>query len=478
MDERTALAVTAVRAVETADRARAVWTDDDRAWASRAAAQVVGAEAGPAAFIARRALLAFERLRERRNAVCQFASGWRWRPWVGVALVALAFACGVATDWIGGAQRINIVYSPVLPLVLWNVAIYIVLAAGFVVRYGEVGPTGPLRRGVAWLAGTVRTARVSKSAADDPSARAVAAFAADWTARATPLYAARAARVLHFAAAALAAGVIASMYARGLALEYRASWESTFLDASMVRTLVAALYATGAAVTRITIPDVAQIAAIRAPGSENAAQWLHLMSATLLFVVIVPRLALAAAMGVIERHRAARLIDDVGESYFQRVLRGFHQGPVTVHAAPYSFAVSPEALATLNSLLAPSLGGNVTLRAAPPVAYGDEDAPLAIPDDTAPLVALFNGIATPEREAHGRWLAALAARRGARVVVVDESAFNARWPDDARRRDDRRRLWRDFAADERLDPVFVDLAHPDVEAAAAAFDRVFDAPPP
>ena len=40
MDEARALDVVAVRAVEAADSARALWSDDERAWASRAAAEV------------------------------------------------------------------------------------------------------------------------------------------------------------------------------------------------------------------------------------------------------------------------------------------------------------------------------------------------------------------------------------------------------------------------------------------------------
>lgn len=98
MDETSALAVTAVRAVETADRAGAAWTDDDRAWASRAAAEVVGADAPPADFVARRARLALERMATRGHPVARLAGAWRWRPWVGGALAVAAFVAGAASD--------------------------------------------------------------------------------------------------------------------------------------------------------------------------------------------------------------------------------------------------------------------------------------------------------------------------------------------------------------------------------------------
>ena len=79
MNERTAIAVAAVRAVETTDRAHAVWTDADRAWASRAAAEVVGESAEPHAFVGRRALLALERLASRKHRAARLARAWQWR---------------------------------------------------------------------------------------------------------------------------------------------------------------------------------------------------------------------------------------------------------------------------------------------------------------------------------------------------------------------------------------------------------------
>ena len=60
-----------------------------------------------------------------------------------------AFIAGAATNAIGSAQRINVLYSPVAPLVLWNLVVYALLAAGYVVRYGDASEPGPLRRFVA-----------------------------------------------------------------------------------------------------------------------------------------------------------------------------------------------------------------------------------------------------------------------------------------------------------------------------------------
>ncbi|MEZ5565428.1 MAG: hypothetical protein R3F24_07865 [Gammaproteobacteria bacterium] len=61
MNETAALDVLAVRALESADVERRVWTDSDREWASRAAAEIVGDRAEAETFLARRARLVMEK---------------------------------------------------------------------------------------------------------------------------------------------------------------------------------------------------------------------------------------------------------------------------------------------------------------------------------------------------------------------------------------------------------------------------------
>ncbi len=478
MNERSAMEVAAVRALEEADRARTTWTDEDRAWASRAAAQVVGERAAPEAFIARRASLALERLSTRSRALPSMIQAWRWRPWVGVALVALAFIAGVVVDRIDGTQRINVLAPPVLLLVLWNLGVYAALGAGYVLRYGDASPMGPLRSAVVRLAANRRPAPAPREADADPMPQAMAAWASDWIDQSAPLYAKRAARVLHLAAAALAIGVIVGLYWRGIAVEYRATWESTFLDAPFVRQLLAIFYAPGVWLTGNAIPDVAAIAAIRAPGSTNAAPWLHWMAATLMLVVVAPRLLLALLAGLVERHRAARLPIALGEAYFLRLLRGLHDGPVPVRVVPYSFTPDTAAASTLAAILGRAVGGNAQVIMAPAVAYGaDESAALATATEWQ--VLLFNLAATPEEETHGAFLAAIAASTRAGespLAVIDESGLRVRLGDDAARLEARRTLWRRLCDDHHCGVLFVDLAAPDFAAAERALDATLTTP--
>lgn len=481
MNEHDALIVTAVRSVESADRSRTLWSDADRAWASRAAAEVVGENASPDLFLARRATLAFERLRARYAPLRNVVDGVRWRTWIGLAIVVIAFVIGVAVDRIGTSQRINLLAPPVLALLAWNVAIYIVLALQTMLYAAHASrvSTGPWRRFLVTLAG--RLHRLPRHDAASPLGAAIATFASNWATCATPLYYARAARILHVAAALLALGVLAGLYLRGLASEYRATWESTFLDASTVQWLLSWLLWPGSIVTGIPVPSVQDLEAIRssdAPASANAARWLHLLAATVAIVVIIPRLVLAAFAFALEHYRATRMPVSPDAPYFQRVLRGFRGGPLRVSVYPYSYRAAPASLAGLQSLVSRIFGGSASLVVHSPVAYGEEDEMRAPSKDAiGPTIALFSLAATPETEAHGALVANLQAIAAGHAVValVDEAPFREKSGEDSRRLDERRASWRETLASCSLEPIFTDLRKPDLAALEAEFESRLDA---
>jgi len=481
MNEHDALIVTAVRAVETADRSRTLWSDADRAWASRAAAEVVGEAGRPEQFLARRAHFAFERMGTRYAPLRRAVGALRWRRWIGPALALAALAIGFAIDRIGAGRRIDLLAPPVLALIAWNLAVYAALVVSPLVRFARADDTtaGPLRRAVVRAAAHVQ--RVSRRGASHPLADAVAAFTTDWSQRAASLYSARAARILHIAAAMLALGLIAGLYVRGLAVEYRATWESTFLDAATVQRLLAFALWPASTLTGIPVPSVAELEAMRtsgAPASANAARWLHLLAATVAIVVVLPRLALAAWNGLFARYRATHFAFKLDEPYFQRVLRGFHGGPLRVSVVPYSYRVPPASLTGVQSLVSRVFGGSASLVVSSPVAYGDEEhAPLASGEVSGPVIALFNLAATAEREAHGEFVEQLRARAGRHpvIVIVDEGPYRERSGEDAARLDERRRSWRELFAERNVEPLFADLRRPDLAGIEAAIEARLDA---
>ena len=469
MDERSARDVVLARAIETSDGAREIWSDADRAWATRASGEIVGEQAHDDAFIARRAELMLDRLAERHpriRALSRFPSA---RGWIGPVTAIVAFVIGALGVDISPTQRINLLAPPVLALLAWNLAVYLaLLAAAMMPRRGSVAP-GPVRRAVVACFRVV-SQPIRKSVAPRPLVVAMRRFATEWPALALPLWQRRAASLLHVGAAALAVGAIAGLYVRGIALEYRATWQSTFLDANAVARLLDVVLAPGAWLTGIPMPDAAHLATIGgdSPG-ENAAPWIHLYAATLLLVVIVPRLLLAAVAWIGERRLVQRFPIALGHAYYQRLLHAWREGTAEVIALPYSFDVSVKGRDGLAKLMARVFDAGVDVEWRATTAYGD-DAAIDLPGAPAGVVALFNLTATPEPENHGAFVDAIRARIAPHVpliAIVDTTDFVDRFAANPRRIAEREAAWRQMLEPHHAEPLFVRLTDPDLREAGA-----------
>jgi hypothetical protein len=481
VNEAAARNVLLVRAFETGEVSPKVWSEDDRAWASRAAAEVVGAGAPRDAFLARRAALAVERLGSRYRSIPRALRAVEWRPWVGWAVIAAAFALGLAADAIGPGKRINVLAFPHIGLLAWNIVVYVLIAvrAGQGLARDAARQLGPLGRIVATTGHAVAGERTL--ALRDPTVTSqLAVFARDWAQASARLVAARIARVLHVAAASFAVGAVAGLYMRGLVLEYRAGWESTFLGAEQAHALLAFVLGPASALTGIEVPDAQHLAALREGAGENAAPWIHLYAATVALVVLCPRALLALGAWFREHRLASRLPVRLDDAYFQRLLRGYREEVAHVRIVPYGYTPSPRATLALGELVGRVLGPQRSLEVVNSVPFGGEDA---IPDEVAaaPLalaVALFAMTATPEPEHHGAFVRAVAARLppgAVLAVIVDESGFAERFADDPQRRKERRNAWRQMLATRSVEPVFVELEAADLDRAerelAQALDR-------
>ncbi|MFI4888590.1 MAG: DUF2868 domain-containing protein, partial [Burkholderiales bacterium] len=108
MNEHTARDVVLVRAIETADGAREIWSDSDRVWAGRAAAEIVGEAAPDATFLGHRAALVLARLTERFPRVHALSRTPSARGWIAPVAGIGAFVIGAAGVDIGPAHRINL----------------------------------------------------------------------------------------------------------------------------------------------------------------------------------------------------------------------------------------------------------------------------------------------------------------------------------------------------------------------------------
>ena len=291
MTENEARQVLLLQAVETAT-ASPTWTHEDRSWATRQAVATLGEGAAPERFVVARAVLALQRMLPRDAAARRWLDRRGWHPaWVLLAAVLGAIA-GLVADQLGAPQRVNLLAPAVWAVVGWNLLVYVTLLLPL--------PALGLRSALARL-----------GLRGDESAGAL------WASHAAPLMRDRAALVLHTAAAALALGLVAGLYLRGLVLDYRAGWQSTFADGAAVQQALDLLLGPARWLTGIAVPDVAPLRLT--PGGDaaaTAAPWIHLYAATLGLFVLLPRCVLATLAGWRAQRRSRHFPVPLDTPYF------------------------------------------------------------------------------------------------------------------------------------------------------------------
>jgi hypothetical protein len=443
MDEAAARTVVLVQAFDAADSP--LWTREDAAWATQLTAQTLPADAPPERVLAVRAGHALQRLQPRDRDVQRWLARplWRWR-WVALAAL-LGLVGGLGVDLLGRNQIVDVLAPSAWALVAWNVAVYALLGVAPRAWAGR-----PSRESAAGL----RLALLrwwQRTSGSGPLRLA----SRRWAELSAPLTLTRIAALLHVAAAALAIGLLGSMYLRGLVLDYRAGWQSTFLDAADVHRLLSPLLAPASAVTGIAVPDAAAIAAMRLtapaqPAAAPAAPWIHLYAATLAMAVVLPRLVLALVAFVQAALRRRRFELPLTDAATLREVQGFRRQRSTVQLCPYAQAPSAPAALGLRALLAREFGADVLLQVKDTTPVGDEEAAVRAlaADGVTSRVVLVDLAATPEDDHHGRFVRALqaAAPQLPLLVLVDESAYRRRFAAMPERLDERRAAWRRWAA--------------------------------
>lgn len=488
MNEAAARDVLLLRALESEDADGALLSAADRSHASRAAAELTRwnaddtrAAASAGSFLAQRARLLLDKLGQRQPVVGRAARALAWRPWIDVLLPLVAFVCGMAFERIGAGRSINLLAFPLLVLVAWNLLVYLLVGIGWLRRLAAGPRSGP----PTGLRGMLQRLALRALPRGGPLANALARFGAEWLTLSAPLNAARAARVLHLAAALFAAGVLAGLYLRGLVLDYRAVWESTFLDAPTVHRLLQAVLGPAAQWLGQPFPTVDEIALLRSPPAtgESAARWIHWYALAIGAVVVLPRLLLALAAGLRTLWFERRFPLDLSAPYFRRLTAGFARGgPTRLRVLPYSYTLDEAQIDALRQIARRLYGDDAELLLRPSLAYGDEaQAAAGLRTDDAQValtLALFNLAATPEDESHGRMLEALqAAQVGPHALLVDEGPYLHRLGAQAgaeARLQERRAAWQAFAAARGWPLARVDLGAPDFAAVERALAAMQD----
>jgi len=241
-----------------------------------------------------------------------------WHRWLKIGLPLGAVALGVLTDVVANPHRVDLVSLPLLAIVAWNLLMYAALLLGWVVwgrRRPQVAAQAQRRRVeslMRWRGGGARA-----------GAQAAAFFHLRWQRATQALAVLRAKQVLHLAAAGWAVGVALSLLARGLVVEYRVGWESTFLEAGQVHAILSLVRLPALLLfpfEPFSVPEVASLQFSRGGGAAGGARWVLMYVALLAVVVVVPRLVLAAWAHWRERVAARHVPIDVQDPYYRRVL--------------------------------------------------------------------------------------------------------------------------------------------------------------
>lgn len=398
----------------------------------------------------------------------------------GLVLLA-ALGLGLALSLLDSRMRIEILAFPLLGVVLWNLVVYAVLAVSSL-RRGPVPSAGSTSLPPGWSLWPARwtrqrAAKLIKQSSfyHRPLSAALRRFSDEWWPIAQPLLVWQGKRLFHFGAAAVALGLVAGFYLRGIALEYRAGWESTFLGATGVRALLGLIYAPAAALTGIELPaDDTAVVSLHwrnGQGGGPAAPWIHLMAATAILYVVVPRLLLALAATLRLTRASQQLAAPESLLPYARRTLGASDAALPAQTARLTcFAYQPAAASEqgVQRVLRAAYGADTRIEFAPGVAYGDEDR-FSMPASGAASdleILLFSLAATPEVENHGailrqardRWSRSRAGSRW--LVLVDETPYLAHFGGDsslAARLEQRRSAWRDFVRAHGFEACTLDL---------------------
>jgi hypothetical protein len=470
MNEQVARDVVLVRAIETMDAKHEILSEDDRMYASRSARELAQWQASDAKsdvtaehFLQQRAEQILKRLAERTPALKSFFGLRTGFTGLAVALPLVALLLGAGLDRISDPHRVDLLSAPLLAIIIWNLLVYAVLLVWmFVPAPGSSWISEGMMRSLsgARIALPRRLPHVLSAALTD--------FMRQWTELSARLNHARLGRTVHLSAATFAIGALLSLYARGFLSEYRAGWESTFLSAQQVHAILSALFAPALALFPLQGFSIADIEALRFSATQSpagGARWVHLYGATLVLVVVLPRLALAAFAHWKARRLVRNFPLDLEQPYFRKLGGEVGAaGPAVLRVLPYSFTVDEARDRGLAQVATMLLGEQARVMLRPPSAYGEEPRELLAEvnlDDAelAYTAVLFNLAATPEKENHGAFLEHLvrSSKRGV-AVLIDESSLAER--SDEIRLAQRIALWQEFCSFHRAPATIVNLLNP------------------
>ncbi|MBW2606742.1 MAG: DUF2868 domain-containing protein [Deltaproteobacteria bacterium] len=321
-------------------------------------------------------------------------------------LLLLSFIIGLSSNYLGSGPRVNILLNPLMILLCWNFAVYLVLFfKGTVFRKYTLPPANMAFQLINFGRSikdkfNLLFPKKSKKATLLRNARIY--FIELWLQQANALSAARLSLILHSMAIALTCGVVAGLYLRGLFQEYQFAWFSTF-DKSIVMSLGKVIFVPVLLLTQGSMPE------------ENmGAAWIHLFAASAGFYILLPRFLLLFHTRFKIKKLSGSVELDLTLPYFKK----WRLDSVNLDLYSYSYSLDDKNLQLLNEALERVYGHQDKL-IVENIQWG-ENLPKSLNQERIPVFC-FNAAQTPENEVHGEFLNRILQRLNSCIIIVDYS---------------------------------------------------------
>jgi hypothetical protein len=448
LSEHDARTLLLVQAVEEVDADGVLLSPRTRTAATGHAFDESTRAADDAGRLRARGKLLREDIRREAPALQRVLEPPRWRGTAMLLVFAVGVVVGAAANALGPAHHVSVLAFPLATILAWNLVAYgafLLRSVRTLARRAAAPRLALLGR---WLEG-VRLShlarRLGASARSAVVADAVQRFQQLWLPAAAPLIAARVRMMLHVAAFAMALGAIAGMYVSGIAFEYRATWESTWLDAPDVQRYVNVVLGPAARVLGTAVPDVALL---RGPvGEGDARPWIHLWATTLGLFVLLPRAGFAAIEALTAARLSRRLPVEMDAGYARRALHSGRGAATVVEVVYYSCAPDPLVRDKLHATLQEHAGARAVIRDGPSLDYGDDPGQITLPAPPGVVALVFTLAQTPEPEVHGKFVERLRERidlaNAELLLVLETATYRQRTGSEARVKE-RRATWERF----------------------------------
>jgi hypothetical protein len=333
LDETRARQLVLVRAIDDVDTQGKLLSEVERDRLEQEAAESSRHAAGAIDFgeylqqRARRVLAAVE---NRNPRVAALQDGDPWRPWLMVALPLAAVVLGTALDRIDNPHQVNMLSPPLLGVLAWNLAMYVLLLVSVLLpaRWWQRSPLAALQR---WLAGVPASRRRTGRLRTDVLAR----FHEQWLRATGAQQWLWWKQLLHLSAAGWALGLAFSIVLGGVVREYRVGWESTLLNVQQVHAFLSALFAPVVALLPFepfSVDDLQRMVFRSGAdiGVDEARRWVWMYVALLFVAVVVPRLLLAGWSAWRRRRHGRAIAIDLRDPYYVQVLARVSPARVTL----------------------------------------------------------------------------------------------------------------------------------------------------